>query len=71
MAIERQLEIEKQLELEDYTTHGLRYNAASELTEAGCSDQEIVTNTGHKSLSIGARIFQGDQSKKISSLCNL
>lgn len=34
--------------LRPYTPHGWRYNAASELADAGCTDAEIAAITGHK-----------------------
>jgi integrase len=34
---------------EQYTTHGLRKNAAIALAEAGCSPQQIAAITGHRS----------------------
>lgn len=37
---------------EDYVIHGWRYTAARELAEAGCSDSEIASVTGHKSLAM-------------------
>lgn len=33
-----------------YSFHGLRYNAASELYEAGCSDAQVQAITGHRSV---------------------
>ena len=60
------LKLKKKLGLEDYTTHGLRYSAASELAEAGCSDQEIASITGHKSLSMVQKYSKGANQKRLA-----
>lgn len=38
----------KRCGLTGYTPHGLRYNAAQELADAGCNVQEIMAITGHR-----------------------
>ncbi len=40
----------KRLGLDAYSLHGLRYSAASELAEAGCTDHQIAAITGHMSM---------------------
>lgn len=47
----------------DYSLHGLRYVAAIELAEAGCSDSEIQAVTGHKSLGVVQK-YRAKASKK-------
>lgn len=46
------LKIKKAVGLEEYSLNGLRYSAAGELAEAGCTDHQIAAITGHKSLSM-------------------
>ena len=47
----------------NYSLHGLRYVAAIELAEAGCSDSEIQVVTGHKSL-VMVQKYRAKASKK-------
>jgi len=47
----------------EYTLHGLRYNAASELAEAGCSSAEIGAITGHKTLQMIEKYTRGARQK--------
>lgn len=46
--------------------HGWRYNAAVELSEAGCSDAEIQSVTGHKSLQMVQKYRRQADQKKAS-----
>ncbi|WP_251134542.1 tyrosine-type recombinase/integrase [Falsiruegeria litorea] len=48
----------KILGLQAQTLHGLRYSAASELAEAGCTDHQTATITGHESLSMVQNILK-------------
>ncbi|WP_353328987.1 tyrosine-type recombinase/integrase [Phaeobacter sp. NW0010-22] len=43
--------------LKAQTLHGLRYRAASELAETGCTDHQTATITGHKSFSMVQNIL--------------
>ncbi len=38
-----------------YTIHGLRYYAAHQLAESGCTDAQIAAITGHKSVEMVAK----------------
>jgi integrase len=44
---------------EGLTNHGLRYTAAIELANAGCTEDEIASITGHKSLQMIEKYTQG------------
>lgn len=57
------LKIKKTLGLEEYSLHGLRYSAAGELAEAGCTDHQIAAITGHKSLSMIQKYSRGASQK--------
>jgi integrase len=56
----------KSLGLSQYSLHGLRYSAAGELAEAGCTDQQIAAITGHKSLSMVRKYSRGANQKKLA-----
>lgn len=56
----------KRLGLDAYTLHGLRYSAASELAEAGCTDHQIAAITGHKSLSMVQKYSKGASQKRLA-----
>ncbi|WP_237062513.1 tyrosine-type recombinase/integrase [Loktanella sp. M215] len=58
--------IEEKPEAKIYTLHGLRYLAAVELAEAGCTDSEIQAVTGHKSLEMVAKYRSAARQKKLS-----
>ncbi len=45
-------EVREAIEAKKFVIHGWRYNAARELAEAGCSDVEIQSVTGHKTLAM-------------------
>jgi len=47
---QRVMEVRKGINAEGYVIHGWRYSAAVALAEAGCSDSEIQSVTGHKTL---------------------
>jgi integrase len=53
-------------EAKQYTLHGLRYVAAVELAEAGCSDTEIQSVTGHKSLEMVMKYRSAARQKGLS-----
>lgn len=48
---------------EAYDIHALRHNAASELAEAGCTDEEIAAITGHKSSAL-VRLYSREAAQK-------
>lgn len=52
--------------LKEYSLHGLRYSAASELAEAGCTDQQIGAITGHKSFSMIHKYSKGASQKRLA-----
>lgn len=64
------LTVRKKLGLEEYSLHGLRYCAASELAEAGCTDQQIAAITGHKSLSMVQKYSKGANQKRLAEQAN-
>lgn len=53
-------------EAREYTLHGLRYIAAMELAEAGCSDAEIQSVTGHRTLVMVQKYRSGASQKRLS-----
>jgi hypothetical protein len=51
-----------------FVIHGWRYTAAKELAEAGCSDTEIQSVTGHKSLEMVKKYRQQARQKQLSKV---
>jgi len=51
---------------EKYTMHGWRYTAAVALAEAGCSDSEIQSVTGHKTLAMVQKYRGKANQRKLS-----
>lgn len=49
------MDVRRKIGAERYDIHGLRYTTASELAEAGCSDELIMSITGHKTMAMVAR----------------
>lgn len=49
-----------------FTMHGWRYVAAVELAEAGCSDAEIQSVTGHRTLEMVAKYRRKAAQRKLS-----
>lgn len=64
-------EVRKKIEAEDFVIHGWRYTAAKELAEAGCSDTEIQSVTGHKSLEMVKKYRQQARQKQLSKTAQL
>ncbi|OIQ25455.1 MAG: hypothetical protein BM562_17220 [Alphaproteobacteria bacterium MedPE-SWcel] len=60
------LKIRKELGLVGYGFHGLRYSAAGELAEAGCTDHQIAAITGHKSLSMIQKYSKSANQKRLA-----
>lgn len=58
--------VREKLGLKEFSLHGLRYSAASELAEAGCTDQQIAAITGHKSLSMVRKYSKGASQKRLA-----
>lgn len=54
-----------------YVIHGWRHSAAKELAEAGCSDSEIQSVTGHKSLEMVKMYRQQARQKQLSKTAQL
>ncbi len=52
--------------LEGMTFHGLRYTAATNLAEAGCSHKEIAAITGHRSLAMIEKYSREADQKKLA-----
>lgn len=49
-----------------YTLHGLRHNAAERLAEAGCTEAEIKSITGHKSAAMVQRYTRRASQKRLA-----
>jgi len=62
----KMLKIKKAIGLEEYSLHGLRYSAAGELAEAGCTDHQIAAITDHKSLSMIQKYSRGASQKVLA-----
>ncbi len=62
-------EVQQQVETLGYkgfTLHGLRYNAASNLAEAGCSAKQIASITGHKTLAMVEKYTAKTEQKELA-----
>lgn len=59
-------QIRKQIGLEEYSFHGLRYSAAGGLAEADCTDHQIAAITGHKSLSMIQKYLKNANQKRLA-----
>lgn len=55
--------VRRQIGAEAYDIHGLRYAAAAELAALGCSDEEIMAITGHKTHAMVARYAGAERQK--------
>ncbi|WP_241525922.1 tyrosine-type recombinase/integrase [Pseudophaeobacter leonis] len=64
-------EIRETISARAYVIHGWRYTAAKELAEAGCSDTEIQSVTGHKSLEMVKKYRQQAGQKQLSKTAQL
>lgn len=51
---------------DDCVLHGLRHSAASDLAEAGCTEEEIKAITGHKTARMVARYTKGASQKNLA-----
>ena len=49
-----------------YSFHGLRYNAAEELFEAGCTTRQVMAITGHRTLRMVAKYGRGAQQRVLA-----
>ncbi len=49
-----------------YSFHGLRYNATSELFEAGCTPQEVMAITGHRTLVMVEKYGRGASQRRLA-----
>ncbi len=63
--------VRETISAKDYVIHGWRYTAAKELAEAGCSDTEIQSVTGHKSLEMVKKYRQQARQKQLSKTAQL
>lgn len=66
-ASQRIMAVRKAIGAEEYDIHGLRYAAAAELAEAGCSDELIASVTGHSTASM-VRKYAGPARQKIRAI---
>lgn len=60
------MSVRKEIGATDYVIHGWRYNAAKELAEAGCSDSEIQSVTGHRTLAMVQKYREAASQRKLS-----
>ncbi len=58
--------VRKEIDATGYVIHGWRYTAARELAEAGATDTEIQSVTGHKTLAMVQKYRQQANQKKLS-----
>lgn len=66
-ALEKQVrKVRDAIGAEKYTMHGWRYSAAVELAESGCSDSEIQSVTGHKTLAMVQKYRGKANQRKLS-----
>lgn len=57
--------VRREIDAMDYVPHGWRYTAAQQLAEAGCSDADIQSVTGHKTLAMVQKYRrQADQKRR-------
>lgn len=54
------------LDAQGWVFHGLRANAASRLRDAGCSDAEIASITGHKSMAMVQHYTRGADQRRLA-----
>src|SRR5690606_967490 len=59
--------VRKKIGAEDYDLHGLRYTAAAELAALGCSDELIMSVTGHKTSAMVA-LYAGPARQKARAI---
>ena len=48
------------------TFHGLRYTAAAKMADAGCSNKQIASVTGHKSLAMIEKYTRDADQERLS-----
>jgi len=63
---DRVQKVREQIGALNYVIHGWRYNAAVALAEAGCSDSEIQSVTGHKTLEMVRKYRSQANQKRLS-----
>lgn len=63
---QRVLDVRREIKAEAFVIHGWRYNAAVALAEAGASDSEIQSVTGHKTLDMVKKYRSRANQKKLS-----
>ena len=56
----------QKLGFEGYSLHGLRYNAAQNLFEVGCTPQEVQAITGHATLKMVQKYGRGADQKRLA-----
>ena len=54
------------IRIRGYSVHGLRKNAAQALAEAGCSINEIMTITGHRSPAMALHYTKRAEKKRLA-----
>jgi integrase len=63
---QRVMAVRKEINAEGYVIHGWRYSAAVALAEAGFSDSEIQSVTGHKTLEMVRKYRAGANQERLS-----
>ncbi|SHI90460.1 tyrosine-type recombinase/integrase [Wenxinia saemankumensis] len=63
---ERVMAVRQKIGAEAYVIHGWRYNAAVALAEAGCSDSEIASVTGHRTMGMVAKYRARASQRRLS-----
>lgn len=58
-------------EIEDFKFHDLRHEATSRFVEAGLSDQQVASITGHKSMQMLRRYTHLRNEDLVSLICNI
>lgn len=66
-AAKRVLAIRDEIGARDYDIHSLRYSAAAELAQAGCSDELIAAVTGHATAAM-VRKYAGPARQKVRAI---
>lgn len=66
-AAQRIMDVRRDIGAEAYDIHSLRYSAAAELAQAGCSDELIAAVTGHATVAM-VRKYSGAVRQKIRAI---
>lgn len=66
-AAQRVMDVRRDIGAEAYDIHSLRYSAAAELAQAGCSDELIAAVTGHATAAM-VRKYSGAVRQKVRAI---